>query len=46
MAAVGLVVAGAAVVVAGAIGGWTATRLLAGQSPFTTATVSSADTAP
>jgi serine/threonine protein kinase len=44
--AAGLVVAGAAVVVAGAIGGWTATRLIAGQSPFTTATVTSADTPP
>jgi hypothetical protein len=40
--AVGLVLAGAAVVLAGAAGGWTATRALAGQSPTTTLNVTSA----
>jgi eukaryotic-like serine/threonine-protein kinase len=43
-AAVGMVVAGAAVVLAGAFGGWTITRLLAGQSPLTTVNVTSAGT--
>jgi eukaryotic-like serine/threonine-protein kinase len=43
-AAAGMVVAGAAVVLAGAFGGWTITRLLAGQSPLTTVNVTSAGT--
>ncbi|WP_219415687.1 serine/threonine-protein kinase [Pseudonocardia nigra] len=43
-AAAGLVVAGAAVVLAGAFGGWTATRMLGGQSPLTTMNVTSART--
>jgi serine/threonine protein kinase len=43
-AAVGLVVAGAAVVLAGIAGGWSATRLLGGQSPATTLNVTSAST--
>jgi eukaryotic-like serine/threonine-protein kinase len=42
--AVGLVLAGAAVVLAGTMGGWTATRLLAGQSPATTLNTTSANT--
>ncbi|HVL82863.1 MAG TPA: serine/threonine-protein kinase [Pseudonocardia sp.] len=37
--AAALVVAGAAAVLAGTVGGWTVTRLLAAQSPLTTATV-------
>jgi eukaryotic-like serine/threonine-protein kinase len=44
VAAVGLVVAGAAVVLAGVAGGWSATRLLGGQSPATTLNVTSAST--
>jgi hypothetical protein len=40
MASAGLVIAGVAVVLAGAAGGWAVTRALAGQSPLTT-TVSS-----
>jgi hypothetical protein len=39
LAAAGLVVAGAAVVLAGLAGGWTATRVASGQSPLTTVTV-------
>jgi serine/threonine protein kinase len=41
---VGLVVAGAAVVVAGLAGGWAVTRAVAEQSPLTTVTVATADT--
>lgn len=37
-AAVGIVLAGAAVVLAGAAGGWAGTRVLAGQSPLSTVT--------
>jgi eukaryotic-like serine/threonine-protein kinase len=37
--AVGLVAAGAAVVLAGLMGGWTAMRTVSGQSPLTTVTV-------
>jgi serine/threonine protein kinase len=37
--AVGLVAAGAAVVLTGLVGGWAATRAVAGQSPLTTVTV-------
>jgi eukaryotic-like serine/threonine-protein kinase len=44
-AAVGLVLAGAAVVLVGVFGGWTATRALGGQSPLTTVNVTSPDTA-
>jgi hypothetical protein len=44
-AAVGLVLAGAAVVLAGVLGGWTATRALGGQSPLTTLNVTSPGTA-
>ncbi|GAA5112450.1 serine/threonine-protein kinase [Pseudonocardia adelaidensis] len=44
LAAVGYVLAGAAVVLAGILGGWTATRLLGGQSPETTLNVTSAST--
>jgi hypothetical protein len=44
-AAAGLVVAGAAVVLAGATGGWTATRALGGQSPLSTSNVTTARTA-
>jgi hypothetical protein len=39
MAAVGLALAGAAVVIVGVVGGWTATRALGGQSPLTTVNV-------
>jgi serine/threonine protein kinase len=39
LAAAGLVAAGAAVVLAGLAGGWTATRVASGQSPLTTVTV-------
>lgn len=42
VAAVGLVLAGAAVLLAGMVGGWTVTRLLGGQSPGTTLNVTSA----
>jgi tRNA A-37 threonylcarbamoyl transferase component Bud32 len=45
LAAVGFVLAGAAVVLAGVFGGWSVTRALGGQSPFTTLNVTSADTA-
>jgi serine/threonine protein kinase len=38
----GLVLAGTAIVLTGAVGGWTATRTLAGQSPMTTMTVATA----
>ncbi|GAA0920341.1 serine/threonine-protein kinase [Pseudonocardia zijingensis] len=44
VAAVGYVLAGAAVVLAGVLGGWSATRLLGGQSPGTTLNVTSART--
>ncbi len=44
VAAVGYVLAGAAVVLAGVLGGWTVTRLLGGQSPATTVNVTSAST--
>jgi hypothetical protein len=44
VAAAGYVLAGAAVVIAGMLGGWTATRLLGGQSPGTTMNVTSAST--
>jgi serine/threonine protein kinase len=44
VAAVGYVLAGAAVVLAGVLGGWTVTRLLGGQSPETTLNVTSAST--
>jgi eukaryotic-like serine/threonine-protein kinase len=40
-AAAGLVLAGAAVVLVGVFGGWSATRALGGQSPFTTLNVTS-----
>jgi serine/threonine protein kinase len=43
-AAVGLVLAGAAVVLAGVVGGWSATRMLGGQSPMTTLNITSAST--
>ncbi|WP_346279166.1 serine/threonine-protein kinase [Pseudonocardia sp.] len=43
--AAGLVVAGAAVVLAGALGGWSVTRLVGGQSPLTTVNVTSTSTA-
>jgi serine/threonine protein kinase len=43
-AAVGYVLAGAAVVVAGVVGGWATTRVLGGQSPETTLNVTSAST--
>ena len=39
--AVGLVAAGAAVVLAGLVGGWAVTRVVSGQSPLTTVTVAS-----
>ncbi len=39
LSAVGLVAAGAAVVLAGLAGGWAVTRTVAGQSPLTTVTV-------
>lgn len=42
---VGLVLAGAAVVLAGAFGGWAITRVLGGQSPLSTHNVTSASTA-
>lgn len=44
LAAVGYVLAGAVVVLAGILGGWTATRLLGGQSPTTTLNITSAST--
>jgi hypothetical protein len=44
VAAVGLALSGAAVVLAGVVGGWTATRVLGGQSPGTTLNVTSAST--
>ncbi len=44
IAAAGYVLAGAAVVLAGVLGGWTVTRLLGGQSPETTLNVTSAST--
>jgi serine/threonine protein kinase len=44
-AAVGLVLAGAAVVLVGVFGGWSATRALGGQSPFTTLNVTASNTA-
>src|SRR5690606_10899206 len=44
LAAVGYVLAGAAVVLAGILGGWTVTRVLGGQSPTTTLNVTSAST--
>jgi eukaryotic-like serine/threonine-protein kinase len=44
VAAVGYVLAGAAVVLTGILGGWTVTRLLGGQSPGTTVNVTSAST--
>jgi hypothetical protein len=43
--AVGLVLAGAAVMLSGVMGGWSVTRLLGGQSPMTTLNVTSASTA-
>jgi eukaryotic-like serine/threonine-protein kinase len=43
--AVGLAAAGAAVVLVGAVGGWTATRALGGQSAFTTVNVTTSGTA-
>jgi hypothetical protein len=42
---VGLVAAGAAVVLAGLAGGWAVTRAVSGQSPLTTVTVATAATA-
>jgi hypothetical protein len=42
---VGLVAAGAAVVLAGLMGGWAVTRAVAGQSPLTTVTVATGDVA-
>jgi serine/threonine protein kinase len=44
VAAVGYVLAGAAVVLAGVLGGWSVTRVLGGQSPGTTVNVTSAGT--
>ncbi|OLT21561.1 hypothetical protein BJF78_08000 [Pseudonocardia sp. CNS-139] len=44
-AAVGLLLAGAAVVLVGVLLGWSATRALGGQSPFTTLNVTSSNTA-
>jgi serine/threonine protein kinase len=44
VAAVGLVIAGAMIVVAGAAGGWAVTRALAGQPVLSTATVTTAAT--
>ncbi|MGH3613212.1 MAG: protein kinase domain-containing protein [Pseudonocardia sp.] len=43
-AAVGIALAGAAVVLAGAASGWAGTRVLAGQSPLSTVTVTTART--
>lgn len=43
--AVGLALAGAAVVIAGAAGGWAGIRTLAGQSPFSTSNITSPGTA-
>jgi serine/threonine protein kinase len=43
--AVGLVLAGAAVMLSGVMGGWSVIRLLGGQSPITTLNVTSASTA-
>jgi tRNA A-37 threonylcarbamoyl transferase component Bud32 len=45
LSAVGLVAAGAAVVLAGLAGGWAVTRAASGQSPLTTVTVATDDTA-
>jgi hypothetical protein len=45
LSAVALVAAGAAVVLAGLAGGWTATRSVTGQSPLTTVTVATEGTA-
>ncbi|MGQ0576602.1 MAG: serine/threonine-protein kinase [Pseudonocardia sp.] len=39
---VGLVLAGAAIVLAGAVGGWTVTRAMGGQTPMSTVTVTAA----
>lgn len=39
---VGLVLAGAVIVLVGAVGGWTVTRMLGGQSPMSTMTVAGA----
>jgi eukaryotic-like serine/threonine-protein kinase len=44
VAAVGLVLAGAAAVLAGVFGGWSVTRVLGGQSPTTTLNITSAST--
>jgi eukaryotic-like serine/threonine-protein kinase len=44
VAAVGYLLAGAAVVIAGLVGGWSVTRLLGGQSPDTTLNVTSSST--
>jgi serine/threonine protein kinase len=44
VAAIGYVLAGAALLLAGLAGGWTVTRLLGGQSPATTLNVTSAST--
>jgi serine/threonine protein kinase len=44
VAALGYVLAGAAVVMAGILGGWTVTRLLGGQSPTATVNVTSTST--
>jgi eukaryotic-like serine/threonine-protein kinase len=44
VAAIGYVLAGAAVVLAGILFGWSVTRLLGGQSPATTVNVTSAST--
>ncbi len=44
-ASVGLVVAGAAVVAAGAAGGWAVTRTIGGQSPFTAQNVTTVSAA-
>jgi hypothetical protein len=41
--AAGLVLAGAAVVLGGVAAGWVATRAAAGESPWTTVTVSAPD---
>jgi uncharacterized membrane protein len=45
LSAVGLVAAGAAVVLAGLAGGWAVTRVAAGQAPLTTVTVATESTA-
>jgi hypothetical protein len=44
VAAIGYVLAGAAVLLAGVLGGWSVTRVLGGQSPGTTVNVTSAST--